>query len=100
MRKILILLIAIIISANAYTQDSTNVETIGDTRTYTEIFDSWFKNVRYDTLTTKILYDRVISFADLENRDGYNNDTLDKTDFIQACSELKNIFILAALFSY
>ena len=100
MKKILIIFIAIIISVNAYTQDSINVEVTGENRPYTEIFDGWFRNVRYDTLSTKILYDRVISFADLENRDGYNNDTLDKTDFIQACSELKNIFILAALFSY
>ncbi len=100
MKKILIIFIAIIISVNSYTQDSLNVEFTGDSRPYKEIFDSQFRNVRYDTLSTKILYDRVISFADLENRDGYNNDTLDKTDFIRACSELKNIFILAALFSY
>lgn len=89
MKRILItLLIIMTISLKAYTQDSLNVEIIGDNRPYTEIFDTWFRNIRYDTLSTKILYDRVVPFADLENKNGYSNDTLDKTDFIQAYSEL------------
>lgn len=87
-RALIILLIITAISLRAYTQDSIYVEVAGENRPYTEIFDGWFRNIRYDTLSTKILYDRVISFADLANRDGYNNDTLDKTDFIQAYSEL------------
>ena len=49
-----------IISLNAYTQDSLSIEIIGDTRPYTEIFNSMFRNVRYDTLSTKILYSKVI----------------------------------------
>lgn len=87
MKKIIIILL-IIVSINAYAQDSLNVEIIGDNRPYTEIFDTWFRNINYDTLSTKIFYDRVVPFADLENRNGYSNDTLDKNDFIQAYSEL------------
>ena len=90
MKRILIIFIAIIISVNAYTQDSLNVEIIGDNRTYKEIFDSQFRNVRYDTLLTKILYDRVLPFAGLENKTGYNNDTLNNNIFFQAYFELFN----------
>ncbi len=59
MKKIIIILFTII-SLNAYTQDSLSIEIIGDTRPYTEIFNSMFRNVRYDTLSTKILYSKVI----------------------------------------
>ena len=49
-----------IISLNAYTQDSLSIEIIGDTRPFTEVFDSLFRNIMYDTLSTKILYSKVI----------------------------------------
>ena len=60
MKKILIIFILIIISVNAYTQDTLNVEIVGDKRSYTEIFESLFRNIMYDTLSTKILYSKVI----------------------------------------
>jgi hypothetical protein len=60
-RALIILLIITAISLRAYTQDSIYVEVAGENRPYTEIFDGWFRNIRYDTLSTKILYDRVIS---------------------------------------
>ncbi|MFA5540115.1 MAG: hypothetical protein WC984_00385 [Bacteroidales bacterium] len=59
MKKIITLFVTII-SVNAYTQDTLNVEIVGDNRSYTEIFESMFRNVRYDTLSTKILYSKVI----------------------------------------
>ncbi|MCK9198882.1 MAG: hypothetical protein M0P49_04700, partial [Bacilli bacterium] len=86
--KIIIIILFSIISINAYTQDSIKLEIIGDTRTFTEIFDSKYRNINYDTLSNKLLYSRVFSFADLENRNGHSNDTLNKKDFIQAYSEL------------
>ena len=84
--KIIIIILFSIISINAYTQDSIKLEIIGDTRTFTEIFDSKYRNINYDTLSNKLLYSRVFSFADLENRNGHSNDTLNKKDFIQAYS--------------
>jgi hypothetical protein len=59
MKKIIILFVTII-SVNAYTQDTLNVEIVGDNRSYTEVFDSLFRNIMYDTLSTKILYSKVI----------------------------------------
>ena len=48
-RALIILLIITVISLRAYTQDSIYVEVAGENRPYTEIFDGWFRNVRYDT---------------------------------------------------
>lgn len=87
-KKIIILLFILTISINANSQNIINTEIIGENKPYTEIFDSIFKNIRYDTLSTKILYDKVIPFVNLEKQNGFNNDTLDKNDYIQAYSEL------------
>jgi len=59
-RAFIILLFITAINLRAYTQDTLNVEIVGDNRSYTEIFESMFRNVRYDTLSTKILYSKVI----------------------------------------
>ncbi|MDD2191721.1 MAG: hypothetical protein PHO12_04195 [Bacteroidales bacterium] len=87
-RKLTILLILAIISLKAYSQDSINAEVMGNNMSYTEIFDSIFRNIRYDTLSTKILYSRVIPFAKLEEKNGLTNDTINENVFIQAYSEL------------
>ena len=87
-RKLIILLILAIISLKAYSQDSINAEVMGNNMSYTEIFDSIFRNIRYDTLSTKILYSRVIPFAKLEEKNGLTNDTINENVFIQAYSEL------------
>jgi len=87
-RKIILLIFIAITTVNTYSQDTLRTEIIGDNRPYTEIFDDTFRNVNYDTLSTKILYSRVIPFADLEKQNGVTNDTIDKSDFIQAYSEL------------
>lgn len=51
MKKVLIAMLIILTSSiRAYTQDTLNVEIVGDNRSYTEIFNSMFRNVRYDTL--------------------------------------------------
>ncbi|MFA5540117.1 MAG: hypothetical protein WC984_00395 [Bacteroidales bacterium] len=61
MRKTLFILIALIaVNLKAYTQGTIDIEIVGDNRPYTEIFESMFRNVRYDTLSTKILYSKVI----------------------------------------
>jgi hypothetical protein len=59
-RAFIILLFITAINLRAYTQDLLNVEIIGDTKPYTEIFNSMFRYIRYDTLSTKILYSKVI----------------------------------------
>jgi len=57
MRKIIFIFISLIVfSINAISQE----------KTYTEKFDSIFSNIRFDTLSTGILYSRVIPFANLE----------------------------------
>jgi hypothetical protein len=53
-------------------------------QTYTQMFDSLFGNVPYSTVTSGILYDRVVDFSNL----GELNDTSSYTRFIQAYSEL------------
>ncbi len=61
MKKVLIAMLIILTSSiRAYTQDTVNIETIGENRPFTEVFDSLFRNIMYDTLSTKILYSKVI----------------------------------------
>ena len=59
-RAFIILLFITAINLRAYTQDTVNIETIGENRPFTEVFDSLFRNIMYDTLSTKILYSKVI----------------------------------------
>jgi len=43
-----------------------NTKIIGNNKPYTEIFDSIFRNIRYNTLSFKALYSRIIPFSNLE----------------------------------
>jgi len=60
-------------------------------QTYTEEFDSLFYYVSKTQATTSILYDRVVTFADLESYNSNVNSSVDTSDFshfIQSYSEI------------
>lgn len=65
-RKIFTLLVCVLLSTFIYSQE----------RTYTTVFDSLYSNVKFDTLSTGILYNRTFPWSNLER---FSN-TLDTTD--------------------
>ena len=65
-RNLLILLICTLLSTLIYSQE----------KTYTIVFDSLYSNVRFDTLSSGILYNRVFPWSNLER---FSN-TLDTTN--------------------
>lgn len=65
-RKILTLLVCVLLSPFIYSQE----------RTYTTVFDSLYSNVKFDTLSTGILYNRTFPWSNIER----SSNTLDTTN--------------------
>ncbi|MBP1629964.1 MAG: hypothetical protein H6Q15_857 [Bacteroidetes bacterium] len=69
-------------------------------QTFTESFDSLYRHIRFDTISSGILYNRVFPFANLEKKSSQLDDTTNSINFIQSYSELKRSIINPNLQSF
>jgi hypothetical protein len=96
MKKCAIFISFILCMAYHHSKAQTIIDTIElpGNHDYTAYFDSLYQNTKFADIPHGVLYDRVVSFADLQHFGITNSDTSSYWHFIQAYSELQRAAVI------